>query len=78
MEYRTISGVPDVGYHLYAAADREIKGLTVAIPGKASLAFEQPGIGRKFLHAIKARDIVNLVEDRQRQTFPMPGSDRSR
>lgn len=39
-EYRTTSGVPDVGYHLCDAADTQINGLTVAIPGKASLAFE--------------------------------------
>jgi glycine/D-amino acid oxidase-like deaminating enzyme len=39
-EYRTTSGVPDVGSRLYDASEQQMNGLTVAIPGKASLAFE--------------------------------------
>jgi len=31
------------------------------------LAFHQPGIRRKLLHAVEARDVVNLIEDRQRK-----------
>ena len=30
-------------------------------------AFHQPRIRGEFLHAIKPRDVVNLIEDRQRQ-----------
>jgi hypothetical protein len=28
-------------------------------------AFDQSGVGGKFLHAIEARDVMNLVENRQ-------------
>jgi hypothetical protein len=33
-------------------------------------AFDQARVGRKFLHAIKPRHVMNLVEDRQRQDVP--------
>lgn len=39
-EYRTSTGTPDVGWHVYTAEERGIEGLTVALPGKASLVFE--------------------------------------
>ena len=33
-------------------------------------ALDQPRIGRKLLHAVKARDVVNLVQDRQGENLP--------
>jgi hypothetical protein len=36
-------------------------------PGGLLSALDEPGIRREFLHAVKARDVVNLVEDGQGQ-----------
>ena len=38
--------------------------------GRLLLAFDEPGVGRKLLDPTEARDVVNLVEDRQGQDLP--------
>jgi hypothetical protein len=42
------------------------------------LALHQPGVGGKFLDAIEAADVVNLIEDGERQDFSDPRTERRR
>jgi hypothetical protein len=39
---------------------------------RAVIALHQPRVGKKILNPIEAADVVNLVEDRQRQDFADP------
>ena len=38
----------------------------------------QPGVGGELLHAVGTADVVDLVEDRERQHLPTPGIERRR
>lgn len=40
LEHRSFALAPDVGSHIYHADELGVGGLTVVLPGKASLAFE--------------------------------------
>jgi hypothetical protein len=46
---------------------------TIVFSGRLTSALDQPAIGDKFLDALEAGDIMNLIEDGESQDFANTG-----